>query len=256
MKICPTCRKTYEDPSIIFCLDDGASLREIKDSDQDATLHLAQPPGSTVRSPTPSPRSTVPGQATITARPDRYHLATPDRTASSERETTRKSALPWVFGIVVVLAVAGVVIAWLVTGSGDGRLARNDSPTPQPGASAMPTLGPTVEPARSPAVKQETPKPTPSVNATPRATPEPTKEKPKSMFAVLNNTSFNGSTITYYPRPSFGQCQADCAANRICKGFTWVRPGGYNPGDSAMCYLLSAVTAKQPHACCVSGVRN
>jgi hypothetical protein len=76
------------------------------------------------------------------------------------------------------------------------------------------------------------------------------------MFAVLNNTSFNGSRITYYPRPSFDQCQADCAANANCKGFTWIRPGAYNPGDSAMCYLLSAVTAKVTHTCCISAVRN
>jgi hypothetical protein len=84
----------------------------------------------------------------------------------------------------------------------------------------------------------------------------PTPTRPKPMFAVLNNISFNGSRITYYPRPSFGQCQADCAANANCRGFTWIRPGAYNPGDSAMCYLMSAVTARVPHACCISGVRN
>jgi len=224
MKICPTCRKTYEDPSLVFCLDDGASLREISGSDPDATLHLAQPPGATVRSPGPGPRPTVPGQTTITARPDQYQAAPPHRASDSERESKSKSALPWIFGIVVVLAVAGVLVAWLVTRSADSRVAKDESPTPQPTASAMPTLTPKVEP-----------------------TP---------MFAVLNNTSFNGSRITYYPRPSFELCQADCAANTNCQGFTWIRPGAYNPGDSAMCYLMSEVTDRISGACCISAVRN
>jgi hypothetical protein len=224
MKICPTCRKTYKDPSLVFCLDDGASLREIRDSDPDATLHLAQPPGPTVRAPDPSPRPTVPSQATITARPDQYQVATVPRASDSERESKSKSALPWIFGIVVVLAVAGVLVAWLVSRSGDNGLTKNESPTPQPSASARPTLTPKVEP-----------------------TP---------MFAVLNNTSFNGSRITYYPRPSFELCQADCAANTNCQGFTWIRPGAYNPGDSAMCYLMSEVTDRISGACCISAVRN
>ena len=187
----------------------------LRPSDPDATLHLAQLPGPTVRSPGASPRPTVPGQATITARPDQYQVATPHRASDSERESNSKSALPWLFGIVVVLAA----------GSDVSRVAKNESPTPQPSASAMPTLTPKVEP-----------------------TP---------MFAVLNNTSFNGGTrITYYPSPSFGQCQADCAANANCKVFTWIRPGAYNPGEAAMCYLMSAVTDKVTHACCISGVRN
>ena len=224
MKICPTCRKTYEDPSIVFCLEDGASLREIRDSDPDATLHLAQLPGPTVRSPGASPRPTVPGQATITARPDQHQVATPHR-AESERESNSKSALPWIFGIVLVLAVASVVVVWLLAGSDVSRVAKNESPTPQPSASAMPTLTPKVEP-----------------------TP---------MFAVLDNTSFNGGTrITFYASPSFEQCQADCAANANCKVFTWIRPGAYNPGEAAMCYLMSAVTDKVTHACCISGMRN
>jgi hypothetical protein len=73
---------------------------------------------------------------------------------------------------------------------------------------------------------------------------------------VMNNISFNGSRITYYPRPSFGQCQADCAAMGNCRGFTWIRPGAYNPGDSAMCYLMAAVTDRVPHPCCISAVKN
>lgn len=255
MKICPTCRRKYEDAAIVFCLEDGARLREITDHDPDATLHLAQTPGPTVGSPSVKPRPTVPAQPTITARPDQYHLVTP-AAGESDREPTRKNALPWIFAIVVVLAVSGVLMAWLLTRGGDDRLSKDSSPTPQPRPSIIQTPGPTVEPTKTPTVNQETPGPTPNPTETLRATPQPTKGKPKAMFAVLDNTSFNGSRITYYPRPSFGLCQADCAANANCKGFTWIRPGAYNPGDSAMCYLMSAVTAKVPHNCCISAVRN
>lgn len=58
------------------------------------------------------------------------------------------------------------------------------------------------------------------------------------------NTSLSGTTLTYYPRPGAGQCQADCANNPNCKGSTWIQAGTYKAGDPAMCYLLSAVTRR------------
>jgi hypothetical protein len=58
--------------------------------------------------------------------------------------------------------------------------------------------------------------------------------------------SLQGTTLTYYPKPQFAQCQADCANNPNCRGFTWIQAGTYNPGDSAMCYLVSAVTGRSP----------
>jgi hypothetical protein len=74
---------------------------------------------------------------------------------------------------------------------------------------------------------------------------------------MLNNTSYSGgSRITYYARASVGGCQADCAANASCRAFTWIRPGAYNPGDSAMCYLMYSVTGPVSHPCCISGVKN
>jgi hypothetical protein len=59
-----------------------------------------------------------------------------------------------------------------------------------------------------------------------------------------DNTALNGTTLTYYPRPSVDQCQSDCANNGNCRGFTWIQAGTYNPRDSAMCYLISAVTGR------------
>jgi hypothetical protein len=65
----------------------------------------------------------------------------------------------------------------------------------------------------------------------------------------------NGENLTYYPGTTVEKCQADCAKNEKCKGFTFIRAGAYNPNDSAMCYLASLVTEIVPHDCCISAVK-
>lgn len=164
-----------------------------------------------------SPRPTAPpAQSTITSRPEQFQMATPQVSADATRGESRRGALPWVFAIVLVLGASGVLMAWLVT-RGGGLSGKYPVPTPVP-----------------------------SIIATPA--PE--------MFTVLDNISFNGSRITYYQRTSFALCQADCAGNANCKGLTWIRPGAYNPSDPGMCYLMSAVTERVPHSCCISAVKN
>lgn len=229
MKTCPSCRKTYEDESMVFCLDDGARLvREGFDSNATWNLPL---PGPTVA----SPRSTSPpAQSTITSRPEQFQRRP---SADDTPGDSRRSALPWVFAIVLVLGASGVLIAWFVTrGGGGGVSGKHPIPTP----SILPT--PNQRATATPGKEIDKPTPTPS--------------RPKPAFEMLNNTSFNGSRITYYQRTSFALCQADCAANANCKGLTWIRPGAYNPSDPGMCYLMSAVTQRVPHACCISAVRN
>ncbi len=70
-----------------------------------------------------------------------------------------------------------------------------------------------------------------------------------------NNTALTGTTLTYYQRPSVGQCQADCTNNPNCKGYTWIQAGTYKTGDAAMCYLLSAVTGRNAATGHISGVK-
>ena len=65
-----------------------------------------------------------------------------------------------------------------------------------------------------------------------------------NQWAAEGNVSLNGTRISYYPDPSQGRCLATCNANGQCQGATWIQAGTYNPGDSAMCYLFSAVTAR------------
>jgi len=214
MKTCPSCRKTYEDESLVFCLDDGARLeRERGSLDPNATLNLPTP-GPTVASPRPAQPT---AQSTITSHPQHFQGA--QQVADSARSESRRSALPWVFAIVLVLGASGVLIAWLMTRGGADDTSGSRYPAPTP----VPTI---------------------------QATPTPA-------FALLNNTTFNGGTrITYYQRTSFELCQADCEGNPNCKGLTWIRPGAYNPGDPGMCYLMSAVTDRVSHSCCISAVRN
>jgi hypothetical protein len=250
MKTCPSCRKTYEDDSLAFCLDDGARLvREGFDSNATWNLPL---PGPTVASPRPT---SPPAQSTITSRPEPFQIARPQVSTEDTRGESRRGALPWVFAIVLVIGVSGVLIAWFMT-RGPG----SDTSTKYPTPTSVPTPSPesTAETAKT-STPNHRPSATPirSTNETDKPSlPTPTKERPKPAFAVLNNTSFNGSRITYYQRTSFALCQADCAGNANCKGLTWIRPGAYNPSDPGMCYLMASVTQRTPHACCISAVRN
>jgi len=252
MKICPTCSRKYEDDTLVFCLDDGARL--VPGRDPQATWHLPETANEPRRSGPVQPTTPSP-PATITARPEHFQgLAQPPATPPSYHdEPARNNVLPWILGIVVVLGISGVLIAWLLTrGSGERVAIIYPSPTPA------------VEVMRSPDTYRTPEKVTPTPSASPTAkderrpkpTEEPTAPPKKPQFSVLNNTSLDGSRITYYPRPSFAQCQSDCAANGNCRGFAWIRPGAYNPGDSAMCYLLSAVTGKSSHTCCIAGIKN
>ena len=219
MKICPTCRKTYDDASLRFCLDDGASLREVTGNDPDATWNISSlPMPPTVA----APRQTVPVQPTLTARPEQFQ-AGQFQTADRD-ELPRRSAWPWIFAMVAIAAFAVVLSVWLLTRSGGGdRVANSNGPV------------------REPSITR---------------TPEPTPETPKGPFTVFDNSTLNGSRITYYPRPTFELCQSDCTANSACKGFTWIRPGAYNQSDPAMCYLMSEVTDKVSHNCCISAEKN
>ncbi len=253
MKTCPSCRQNYEDDTLMFCLQDGARLAPAEGSlDPNATWHLPQKPPAAARPTVPSP------QPTITARPEQFRV---NAGKSEQAVTAGRNPLPWILAIVLVLGISGITIAYFLSrGSSDQASSKYSSPEPTP-VRATPTPGDTNDndrppgsptPLDSPKPPREDVTPQPTPKATPKATPVDTRPK----FAVMNNMSFNGSRITYYPRPSFGQCQADCAGNPNCKGFTWIRPGAYNPGDSAMCYLMSAVTARVPHVCCISAVKN
>ena len=186
-------------------------------------------------------------------------------------------------GIVIVLGVSGIVIALILTRSRSEpgqQVTQTSTPTTSPTQSGAITTEsePSPQVKQSPPVKQKaaiTPTPAPkppeqqpkkvteralpgSVTVTRAPPPVQTPEsRPKPMFGpLMDNITFTGTNLTYYPRTSPGLCEADCARNAGCRGFTWVKPGGYNPGDSAMCYLISYVSGRVSHRCCMSAVKN
>lgn len=241
MKTCPSCGRGYEDETLVFCLQDGARLISSSGDDANATLRIPAP-APTAPGPTAFHRP-APPQSTIVGRPEPFHLPGRQTAAEHADERPRHNPLPWILAIVVVVGLFGVLIAWIVMRGSNEQPGRDDLPTPRPTVSVEAT------PER-----RETPTSTP--DATPRSTPTPEPTKPKPMFSVMDNTSMDGSRITYYPRPSFDLCQADCARNPNCQGFTWIRPGAYNAGDPGMCYLMASVTGRSSHSCCISAVRN
>jgi hypothetical protein len=239
----------------VFCLDDGTRLvRESGEHDANATWNLP-PPGPTVASPRPTSPT---AQSTLTSRPEPFQHV--PRGGDVGRGESRSSALPWIFAIVVVLAVSGVLMAWLISRGGGSDISNS---TPPPSNSNMAITRPlgnsnmaNVAAPASPTPERK-PSPTPErPQATPVPTPREPPPKPKPMFSTLDNMTLTGSRITYYQRTSFAGCQADCAANSSCKAATWIRPGAYNPGDPGMCYLMSAVTGRVPHVCCITALRN
>lgn len=74
-------------------------------------------------------------------------------------------------------------------------------------------------------------------------------------FGPMTGSSLIGTNLTFYRGTTPEQCQADCAANPLCKGFTLIKAGAYNPNDPPMCYLASAVTGSNNSSCCISGVK-
>jgi len=234
MKTCPACGRRYEDDTLVFCLEDGSRLSSTSDVDANATLHIP-PAAPTQPGPTAfSPRAT-PAQSTITGRPEQFHFPGRQTVSESADERPRRSPLPWILAIVFVIGLFGVLIAWIVTSGNGDAPGSNSSPTPRPTASVV----------------SSTPEATPELRETPNSTPHSTP-----MFSVIDNMTLEGSRITYYPRPSFAQCQADCVRNSSCQAFTWIRPGAYNAADPGMCYLMASVTGRSPHTCCISAIRN
>jgi hypothetical protein len=260
MKTCPSCNRRYEDETMMFCLQDGSRLIPDQKDDQ-ATWHLPQAPVTEPTRPATVPPTTASPQPTITARPEQFQVK-PRQTAASQsysEERSRPNVLPWVLAIIFVLGASGILIAWIVTrGRGNESRIATNLPTPTPrtdnaSSVASPEVLDSPKPSEPPtatnqALKNDKPQ---------KPTPLPTLERARPAFTLMNNISYSGgSRITFYARPSVGQCQADCAANASCRAFTWIRPGAYNPGDAAMCYIMASVSGPVSHPCCISGTKN
>ncbi len=145
MKTCPACRKTYEDDSLVFCLDDGTRLVR-EGPDANATWNLPVP-GPTVASPRPTHPT---AQSTMTSLPEQFQRAPGHVGAGDARDESRRSALPWVFAIVLVLGASGVLMAWFMTrGRANDTSSKSPAPTSAPSVIAAPSPETTTETARA-----------------------------------------------------------------------------------------------------------
>lgn len=70
------------------------------------------------------------------------------------------------------------------------------------------------------------------------------------------DTAYTGKNLTFFQRQTADQCEADCNGNPKCLGFTWIKPGTYNAGDPAMCYLMGEITGTTSSKGHFSGLRS
>jgi hypothetical protein len=148
MKRCPTCTRTYTDPSLNFCLEDGTPLvPDAPDFDPNATVRYpsardtAEPPPTEIYRPeppviTPTPRRTTPPPPPppppAQPRPPQQQQWIPGPTAAPPRK--KSNAIWWILGgftalVVIGVGLVGVLIAISLSSNSNNSNAnvRNDN---------------------------------------------------------------------------------------------------------------------------------
>ncbi|HYJ47163.1 MAG TPA: energy transducer TonB, partial [Pyrinomonadaceae bacterium] len=220
MKRCPTCDRVYEDNSMIFCLEDGATL--VSDSAYDAGATVKIPAGRlTNQAPTEVLKEEAVPPTQPAMPPTQRYVAPPQVAPSGQK----RSALPWILGAALILGLSAIAVAWILTrnGSDNSQVAqKNAQPenSPQiggtpsateqsvagttnmnakPGVTSTPAIG-TMSNTQSgmPAGKTtDTPRPTPPSAPTPQTETTPTRPSGPISGGVLN-----GKAVSL-PKPSY-----------------------------------------------------
>ncbi len=131
MKICPTCRKTYSDDGLNFCLEDGSVL----------TIAAGEPPETVMIN---QPRFTDPNPAAQGVR-----TSYGDQQGFSMQPKKSSRAWIWVLGILAVLVLVcgggfGAFFIYVASLTPDGNNAATPSPT-RPNTTPSPTPFPRNE---------------------------------------------------------------------------------------------------------------
>jgi hypothetical protein len=258
MKACPTCKRTYED-ELTFCLVDGSILSAPYDPNQTVSLptpRSTDPAPTEIYNPAQSVPETKPHAIETIQSNQPPPLYAAKQQARPDEKPRGKSWMLLGIGMSLVLVfVLGVILSSIWFGKDSGadephaKLPNiNSHPTPSP---TQTTPSPTASPTPTPTLS-----PSPSPSPSPRPSPSPTATLVTGIWGKRNDrASMNGTNLTYYPVTTPGQCKANCENDPRCKGYTFIRAGAYNPGDSAMCYLMAVVTEMVPHECCISEVK-
>ena len=106
MKQCPTCRQTFDDDTLSFCLSDGSHLVPVESTSSNSapTIMATFPPEHQTAAQTPS-RETTPNDWN-SQNQDWPNLALPQPAPVQ----TKRSPLPWILGIVALLVIGGGVL--------------------------------------------------------------------------------------------------------------------------------------------------
>lgn len=114
MKICPTCKKTYTDESLNFCLEDGAVLNQFSEDDNSQpTVFMGQPPST---NPQSAAHQTVanplfPNQSVSNQQVPNPAFPPVNRglshTVAPQQPVKKSNTWVWVLGIVGAVVVLG-----------------------------------------------------------------------------------------------------------------------------------------------------
>lgn len=133
MKICPNCRKTYQDTNLNFCLEDGAVLTVVSD-DPPATVMMNQP------------RPTNPSSA-FNPPPTQQGIQSSFGNQGAYAQPPKKSSKTWlwvvgIIGVLVLLCGGGGVAGLILIGMQADRAANNSGPSPTPSRGTFPGTSP------------------------------------------------------------------------------------------------------------------
>ncbi|HKP36159.1 MAG TPA: DUF4440 domain-containing protein [Pyrinomonadaceae bacterium] len=143
MKRCPTCKRSFEDDSLSYCLDDGTPLTAEAPSQSglQETIVTSGPPA--VNNELPATQyAQLPGKATVSA----SGLDIPNLPSYSPAPPPRRT-WPWVVGGLTILLLIGIVIAAVIaipmimknSNNSNSRVVVDDSPAASPSESATST---------------------------------------------------------------------------------------------------------------------
>ena len=112
MKRCPTCNKTFTDPNLSFCIDDGTPLVKVDAPAYDPEATLVSPSPSVSESGSEVAQNYGQGSAPSDWKGPVYQ---PPGSFVRQPQTTKKRVWPWIVGILaLLLIVVGVGIAAVI----------------------------------------------------------------------------------------------------------------------------------------------